>query len=86
MRELAAVRDKIWRIGGSHAQRDMFEEMLIESALRAGDPKTAETLITDRLAKRPRNLWSWRHLAEALDALGKHREATDARAKAAALV
>jgi tetratricopeptide (TPR) repeat protein len=85
MRELAAVRGKIWRIGGSHAQRDLFEEMLIDSALRAGDPETAETLLRERVEKWPRNLWGWRHLAQALDAIGKHKAATDARGKAAAL-
>jgi predicted Zn-dependent protease len=85
MRELAVVRGKIWRIGGSHAQRDLFEEMLIDSALRAGDAKTAEALLMERLEKRPRNLWGWRHLAQALDAIGKHQAATDARVKAAAL-
>jgi hypothetical protein len=86
MRELAVVRGKIWRIGGSHAQRDLFEEMLIDSALRAGEAKTAEALLMERLEKRPRNLWGWRHLAQALDAIGKHQAATDARVKAAALV
>ena len=70
-RELAAVRGRIRRIGGSHAQRDLFEEMLIDSALRAGDAETAKRLLTERLERRPRNAWGWRHLAAALDALGR---------------
>jgi tetratricopeptide (TPR) repeat protein len=85
MRQLAEVRDKIWQIGGSNAQRDLFEEMLIDSALRAGDPKTAKTLLTERLETRPRNGWGWRHLSQALDALGEDQAAATARAKAAVL-
>ena len=41
-RELAAVRDNVWRIGGSHAQRDLFEKMLIDFALRAGEVGESE--------------------------------------------
>jgi hypothetical protein len=51
-RELAAVRDNIWRIGGSHAQRDLFEEMLIDSALRAGEVGKARSLLEQRLIHR----------------------------------
>jgi predicted Zn-dependent protease len=77
--ELAAVRDKIWRIGGSHAQRDLFEEMLIDSALRAGEVGTARSLLDERLTRRPRNAWGWRHLALALDQLGDQPAAAAAR-------
>ncbi|MBO0739053.1 MAG: hypothetical protein J2P48_21275 [Alphaproteobacteria bacterium] len=37
---------KLWRIGGSHAQRDLFEQMLIASALRAGKLQ-AEILLNE---------------------------------------
>jgi tetratricopeptide (TPR) repeat protein len=82
VRALAAVRDRIRRIGGSHAQRDLFEEMLIDSALRAGEAEAAKGLLTERLERRPRNAWGWRHLAAALDALGERDGASGARAKA----
>ena len=84
-RALAAIRGRIQRIGGSHAQRDLFEEMLIDSALRAGDAETAKRLLTERLERRPRNAWGRRHLAAALDALGERDGASGARARAAEL-
>jgi len=84
--ELSAARDKIWRIGGSHAQRDLFEEMLIDSALRAGATEEARRLLAERLERRPRNAWGWRHLAKALDSLEDDAGAAGARRRAAQLV
>jgi tetratricopeptide (TPR) repeat protein len=47
-----AARPELARIGGSMAQRDMFEQMLIESLMRCGDLTRAEHLLTERLARR----------------------------------
>jgi hypothetical protein len=55
--QLLAVRDIVRRIGGSHAQCNLFEEMLIASALRAGCIDQAKTLLATRLNRRPRNAW-----------------------------
>jgi hypothetical protein len=54
---LAPIRRDIARIGGSHAQRDLYDEMLIDAALRA-DPALAQALLAERLARRPRNAWA----------------------------
>jgi len=54
---MAPVRGDIRLIGGSHAQRDLFEEMLIAAALKA-DPHLAGTLLGERLARRPGNPWA----------------------------
>ena len=78
-RELAAVRDNVWRIGGSHAQRDLFEKMLIDSALRAGEVGKARSLLDQRLIQRPRNAWGWQHLAQVMDQLGDEPAAAAAR-------
>lgn len=83
---LTAVRGEIALIGGSHAQRDLFEEMTADAALRAGQAEAARALLTERLARRPRNAWGWRHLAMALDRLGDHAAASGARDRAAELV
>lgn len=64
--ELLAVREAIRRIGGSHAQRDLFAEMLIDAALRAGRRDTAQALLAERLAQRPGNAWGRRRYAETL--------------------
>ncbi len=51
-RLLLSVRPALQAIGGSHAQRDIFEQMLIESAIRGGDVTLAERLLRQRLASR----------------------------------
>jgi tetratricopeptide (TPR) repeat protein len=78
--ELLPVRDAIRRIGGSHAQRDLFEEMLIDSVLRASRFDQAKALLAGRLEHRPRNAWGWRHYAKVLDRLGDGDGAARARA------
>ncbi|MGL4729753.1 MAG: tetratricopeptide repeat protein, partial [Bosea sp. (in: a-proteobacteria)] len=49
---LMPLRVRIQRIGGSDAQRDVFEQMLIESAARSGRHGVAIRLLADRLAQR----------------------------------
>lgn len=49
---LAAARPGMQAIGGSHAQRDVFERMTIDAGLRAGMIDATETLIEDRTARR----------------------------------
>src|SRR5262249_36011753 len=82
---LSPIRSRIRRIGGSHAQRDLFEEMLIDAALKS-DPALARRLLAGRLAARPRNLWAWRQEAAAARALGDAAAAQAANDRAAALL
>lgn len=49
---LAAARPTMQTIGGSHAQRDVFERMTIDAGLRAGRAEQAETILAERLAQR----------------------------------
>ncbi|WP_415404158.1 tetratricopeptide repeat protein [Tateyamaria sp. SN3-11] len=49
---LAAARPGMQTIGGSHAQRDVFERMTIDAGLRAGMVDATEALIEDRIARR----------------------------------
>ena len=51
-RSLAAARPAIGTVGGSHAQRDVFERLTIDAALRAGMLPEARTLIDDRTRTR----------------------------------
>jgi hypothetical protein len=48
----AALAD-LPRIGGSHAQREVFEDSLIIAYLRSGQPNKAAPLLRSRLARRP---------------------------------
>ncbi len=82
---LYPIRLDIRRIGGSHAQRDVFARMLIRAALKAGRPKLARALLAERTARNPGSSWSWRRMAEALAQCGDDSGATAAQEKARAL-
>lgn len=81
---LAPLRDEIYAIGGSHAQRDLFDEILVDAALRAGCNASARTVLSERTVLRPGNAWNWPRLAHALEALGDIDGAAQARRRAAA--
>jgi tetratricopeptide (TPR) repeat protein len=46
---LWAVRDGCHRFGGSHAQRDIVDQTLLDAAVRAGRPRLARHLLNERL-------------------------------------
>lgn len=50
---LAPVADQVVRLGGSHAQREVFEDTLIEAFLRAGEGEQATAVLQERLSRRP---------------------------------
>ena len=49
---LEPVFPQLTRIGGSHAQREVFEDTLLEAYLRAGRYDKAEDMLTERLNRR----------------------------------
>ena len=51
------VRGRFIALGGSRAQRDVFEDTLLEACFRAGDTDRAERLLTERVARRPDYQW-----------------------------
>jgi hypothetical protein len=65
---LLPLRADLWQMGGSHAQRDVIEWTLLESATRAGLHDVALALSHERLASRPRSAPNrrWLHAARAL--------------------
>jgi len=58
-------RGALCRIGGSRAQRDLFEQLLIDAALKAGEGKLAKALLSERRLLRPDNPWNQYMTAEA---------------------
>ncbi len=52
---LSPVRRELRRVGGSHAQRDLFTLALIDSAARSGDKTLAGSLLAERALLRPGN-------------------------------
>ncbi|HUK10049.1 MAG TPA: tetratricopeptide repeat protein [Stellaceae bacterium] len=75
-------RDSIRRLGGSHAQRDLYEQMLIDSAIRSRQNPLARALLSERLTLRPDNLWGWRQLAALARATGDRSALAQAEAAA----
>lgn len=51
-RRLANAHAEMIKIGGSHAQRDVFERLTIDAAIRAGRPEEARVLIKERAQRR----------------------------------
>lgn len=52
------VRHRIRRIGGSHAQRDTFEQLLIDSCLRSDNKHLGQNLLDERMNRRPHDIWA----------------------------
>ena len=50
---LMPVRGKASRMGGSHAQRDVFSWTLTEAAIRLGDRALADAFVAERLSWKP---------------------------------
>lgn len=51
-------RSALYQIGGSRAQRDLFELLLIDAALKAGRKGLARALLSERGLQRPDNPWN----------------------------
>jgi len=54
------VRYDVWRIGGSHAQRDVVDLTAVVAAERAGERNLARALLAERAALRPTERWQAR--------------------------
>ena len=62
---LLPARFDLWKMGGSHAQRDVIDWTLAEAAVRAGQRDIALSLAHERLATRPESLPNRRFLQQA---------------------
>lgn len=51
-------RAALKRLGGSHAQRDLFEQLLIDAAIKAGEAEVARALLSERGETRRNNPWN----------------------------
>lgn len=74
------LRDRWSPIGGSHAQRDIFTQVLIDATIQGQQFDRARTLLSQRLTVKPVSVGGWNKYAEVLKALG-----ADEKAKLASL-
>ena len=67
---LEPVRSRLWMTGGSHAQRDLFEQLLLDAALKAGRWTMAQPLLELRRRTEPAHPLVTGGLAAAHERLG----------------
>ena len=79
---LWAVRNDIVSIGGSHAQRDLFAQIICDAAVRAKRLPLARSLLSERVRSRGTRKGNWQSYAEVLSALGETERANAARKQA----
>jgi tetratricopeptide (TPR) repeat protein len=75
-------RDALIRLGASHAQRDVFIQLLLQAAIRDGQMQLARALLSERTLLRPMSFGTWMTTAAVLDTLGESDAATHARHQA----
>ena len=80
------IRYQLPMIGGSHAQRDLFEEILVWSAIRSRHHGLARNLLAERTAAKPNNAWGWKIYAAALNRAGERLAAQRASAEAEKII
>ena len=80
------VRYTANRFGGSHAQRDVISQTLIESAIRAEQYDRARALLSERAARKPTTPLTWQNTARVMTALQRRDEAESANRRARELL
>ncbi len=60
---LYGIRHNLAPIGGSHAQQDVFHQIMIDAATQAGKTDMARSLLHERMMLRPGTLWASERLA-----------------------
>ena len=53
VRLMMPLRGDLWRLGASHAQRDVLWQMLVDAARKAGDTQAVAALMIELTASRP---------------------------------
>jgi hypothetical protein len=82
---LLPLRAQWQELGASHAQRDIFTQILIEAAIGANRTTLARDLLAERSKLKPNSHYTWQRYADALQACGELEEARGARARAGAV-
>jgi tetratricopeptide (TPR) repeat protein len=78
LQHLQPIRSRSYRIGGSHAQRDLVQLTVIGAALASGNARLARAIAAERTEQKPASPHNWRLTARALEAQGAAVEARKA--------
>ncbi|MBS0393643.1 MAG: tetratricopeptide repeat protein [Proteobacteria bacterium] len=81
-RELGPTLARMLEIGGSHAQRDLFQQLYLDSLIRSGATIAAQQLLEERRRYEPRGVALNRALAGLYAELGLPDQAAAAAARA----
>lgn len=81
VRGLRAALPRMIEVGGSHAQRDFFEQIALDAVIRSGRLSEAQQALELRRGFDPDGVPVNRALAQVYDRLGLPREAAKARAR-----
>ena len=83
--KLAPLRYEIAHVGGSHAQRDLFHQIIIDAAMRSGHQNDALALLSERTQAAPGNALTQLRFANVLEESGMKARANRVRERAAGL-
>ncbi len=83
---LAGIRYTANRFGGSHAQRDLISQTLIEAAIRSKQLNFARALLSERVRRKDTVALTWQNTARVLEGLRLQEEAEQAYQRAIALL
>jgi tetratricopeptide (TPR) repeat protein len=78
LEQLMPVRSRAYRIGGSHAQRDLVQLTAVGAALAAGNGRVARAIAAERTGQKPASPHNWRLTARALELQGAPLDARQA--------
>jgi tetratricopeptide (TPR) repeat protein len=76
------IRNEISAIGGSHAQRDLFAQIICNAAMNSGMLPVARSLLSERVRSRSTRKRNWENYSRVLEAMGELRNAEAARKQA----
>lgn len=79
---LGAALPQLWRGGGSHAQRDLFQQIHLDAVIRAGRFVEAQQILMGRVSFEPDSVPNNNALCSVYQALGLSEEAARAAARA----
>jgi hypothetical protein len=69
-------------VGGSHAQRDLFAQIMCDAAVNSNKPSIARSLLSERVLSRGTRKRNWQSYADVLAVLGETGHASAARQQA----